>query len=414
MKRGLLARLFSRAEAPTLPPAAAPAADGPPAERWLLLAPREEAEARVREWAVGLRQAGCEVLLASDREHALDSAGVAVVPFATVAWRPLLGDPTKRLRVLVTVPDAASVAFAREAHTSGARVIYDKIPPERFRAVPRAFHPDDERALVVVADDRVAPDRATLRVLASLAGSGRIVHNFADAAEAGRAFPAMLEKPSVVVVLADDGPPEVTGATIDRLREARGFFAYRIAVVVGPEEGPALKALLAREEAGEILLLRDPRASLVSALAMGARATGSEVLVFLRTGQFPRDAEWLSTALAQLYRHAAIGALQIGESEPAAGVEPAVLPLPGLVLRRAAYRDAGGLEDTIASPAGAAIDFSLRLQHRGFRLEHAPDAALAGASGRPALPEADHKALRARWSGGSAPLRAALSSWKPG
>lgn len=412
MKRGFLARIFSRATPPSLAAAAAPVRPGPVAERWVLLAPCSEAEERVVSWAAGLREAGCEVLVALPEGSTLTAAGTELVPLKIAALRPLLAATDQRLRVLVTVPDACSVAFAREAHVAGARVVYDKIAPNRFTPGARAFHLDDERALVLVADDRVAPDRATVRLLASLAGSGRIVHEFADATAAGRAFPALVARPSIMVVVADAGSPEETGATIEALHAMRGTAAYRIVVVMGPEEGPALKGMLAREEAGEILLLRDPRASLVSALAMGARATGSEVLVFLRAGQLPTSNEWLETAAAQLYGDAALGALQLGES--AKSIAAPVLPLPGLVLRRAVFRDTGGFTEGLGSAPGGALDFSLRLVRRGFRLAQLGQAVRSGGDLRPALADAERKKLRAHWSATPEALRAALDAWKSG
>ena len=309
--------------------------------------------------------------------------------------------------VLLAAPQC--VAFAREASAAGARVVYDKPAPLLFSGPDRAFHPDDEKALVRVAQDLVAADRATTRLLADTSERLRLIHDFASAQDAGRQLPDVLAKPSLTLVVDAARDRSHLERTIEALREARGLSAYDIYVVLDPEEGTGFAELLGRETSGEISMVRDPRGPSVSGLAMAVRASSSEILVFLRSGQLPEGTDWLEGALARVQSDRQIGALALA---PGTDVDGALfrVDFQGLLLRRPAYLGVGGLDEQLGEVACAA-DFSMRLLTAGYRLERLPEPVLGAVPAPLAeLSREESRQLRRRWSDDRALLRKVLES----
>jgi len=371
-------------------------------EQWLVLAPSGAVRPRAEAWLAGLAEAGRSALWSAPQEAALGdtdtnsetdtesgnkarsggdangSRGTAIsgeaIAFDIAQWRRWLAESDARKRVVVLLAAPQCVAFAREASAAGARVVYDKPAPLLFSGPDRAFHPDDEKALVRVAQDLVAADRATTRLLADTSERLRLIHDFASAEDAGRQLPDVLAKPSLTLVVDAARDRSYLERTIEALREARGLSAYDIHVVLDPEEGAGFAELLGRETAGEIALVRDPRGPSVSGLAMAVRASSSEILVFLRSGQLPEGTDWLEGALARVQSDRQIGALALAPGTDIDGTLFRV-DFEGLLLRRPAYLVVGGLDEQLGEAACAA-DFSMRLLTAGYRLERLPEPVL--------------------------------------
>ncbi len=362
-------------------------------EQWLVLAPSGAVRPRAEAWLAGLAEAGRSALWSAPEEVALGesdseaksgggsngSGGTAIsgeaIAFDIAQWRRWLAESDARKRVVVLLAAPQCVAFAREASAAGARVVYDKPAPLLFSGLDRAFHPDDEKALVRVAQDLVAADRATTRLLADTSERLRLIHDFGSAQDAGRQLPDVLAKPSLTLVVDAARDRSHLERTIEALREARGLSAYDIHVVLDPEEGAGFAELLGRETSGEIALVRDPRGPSVSGLAMAVRASSSEILVFLRSGQLPEGTDWLDGALTRVQSDRQIGALALA---PGTDVDGALfrVDFEGLLLRRPAYLGVGGLDEQLGETACAA-DFSMRLLTAGYRLERLRDPVLS-------------------------------------
>ena len=408
-------------------------------EQWLVLAPSGAVRPRAEDWLAGLAEAGRSALWSTPEEAALSdidtdtdseteaesgnkaksggdangSGGTGIsgeaITFDIARWRRWLAESDARKRVVVLLAAPQCVAFAREASAAGARVVYDKPAPLLFSGPDRAFHPDDEKALVRVAQDLVAADRATTRLLADTSERLRLIHDFASAQDAGRQLPDVLAKPSLTLVVDAARDRSHLERTIEALREARGLSAYDIHVVLDPEEGAGFAELLGRETSGEISLVRDPRGPSVSGLAMAVRASSSEILVFLRSGQLPEGTDWLEGALAHVQSDRQIGALALG---PGTDVDGALfrVDFEGLLLRRPAYLGVGGLDEQLGETACAA-DFSMRLLTAGYRLERLPEPVLGAVPAPLAeLSREESRQLRRRWSDDRALLRKVLES----
>lgn len=378
----------------SLPQESAPRPTTPPVLHWLVLVAHDATRERALCWTRGLRETGARVSVSCRDGGELPGEGTPL-PWKPSAWRTAIEDASLRHRVLVLLPDPALVAFAREARAIGARVIYDKIAPVHLPAEPRAFHPQDEQALVAACDDRIAADGPTARLLTSLGGRGGLVHEMADAVAAGRGLGSVVEKPTMTLVLVADPEMEAVHGAVDRWLEVRGLHAYRLAVVVGPHEGAALDRLLEREASGDLRVLRDPRGTPGSAVAMGVRATEGEVVAVVHAEQVPSGEGWLREALVALHSDAGLGAVGLGSLREAEGPAP-VLPLFGWVARRSAVLDAGGFAEDLSGEAATAIDFSLRLARRGFRIESV-EPAVEGRIGDGGLSVTDRERLRQRW-----------------
>ena len=378
-------------------------------EQWIVLVPHAEVVERGEGWLAGLSELGRDLYWSASEEVGLSSGAGERLPFTITAWRQWLACSDARLRVVVLLAAPECVAFAREASAAGARVIYDKPVPILFSRTARAFHPDDEKALVRVAHDLVAADRATTRLLADTSERLRLIHDFAKAEEAGRHLPAFLEKPSLTVVVDAAADRSRLEATIDSLREARGLAAYDLSVVLDPAEGAGFAELLARETAGDISLVRDPRGPSVSGLAMAVRASLSEVLVFMKSGQLPAGTDWLALALDRMQSDRQIGALGLvsGASTQEHGFRA---DFAGLMIRRPVFLGVGGVDERLSENASAA-DFSMRLLSRGYRLEHLAKPVLSGRRQRNPLSTAEVRQLRAQWRDQRTLLGKVLEKW---
>ncbi len=381
-------------------------------EEWLVLAPCREVSLRARGWLSGLEAPGRVLFWSAPEELEAPPVPAERVSFGIAVWRDWLSRSDARLRVLILLPAPECVAFAREAAAAGARVIYDKPAPILFAGPERAFHPDDERALVRVAQDLVAADRATTRLLADTSERLRLIHDFAQAEDAGAHLPSVLEKASLAIVVDAAKDRSRLEETIQELREARGLAAYDIAVVIDPEEGAGFAELLGRETAGEISLVRDPRGPSMSGLAMAVRASSTEVLVFLRSGQLPTGTDWLEAGLRAIYGDRQIGALGLAEGAEEAGETERLsrMSFNGMLIRRRVFLRVGGLEERLGDNASAA-DFSMRLLTSGYRLEQldAP-AILPGVPGG-GLSAKEMGELKRRWPEARGLLARVLEAW---
>lgn len=307
--RGWLARLASSRGLPMAPPIA----PGPRGEHWIVLAPtpaRETAAARSGGLAAALGRTGATVTLAAQPQQAAVAApGVRTVSADLAALRTLLHGRDERLRVLVQQPDAAAIAFAREARLRGARVLYDKA--EGPAALSRAAL-DSERALVDAADDLIGGTRPMVKQLAS---SKRLVHLLPDATDANgwderaRALRGLAARPTVAVIVACLPWHDVSMITacLDALAAGRGDLAYRVVAVDDGVADVALAELERREEDGTLVLLRNALRGRASGFNLALRAIAAEMFVLLDAARGVAGPGWLDQPIAAL-----LGARELG------------------------------------------------------------------------------------------------------
>ena len=311
-----LGRVLRRSAAPRqrVATAAHAVAASPRPERWIVVAARAETVARAGLLAGALATEGLAVTLAAVGSADVAPApgpGVQLVSCDLATLRTLAGTHDERVRLVVQEPDAGVIAFAREARLAGVRVLYDKA--DGPTAVTRAAI-DSERALIGAADDLVAGSRETVR---QLAVGRRLVHLLPDApagspaTDRARALRGIADRPTVVVAVSCSsahGAADVD-ACLERLEAARGDVAYRVVAVDDGVDGDLLDALAARDEAGQLQLVRNALRGRVSGLNLALRATASEMLVLIDATRLAPGPGWLDAPLAVLLGDARTGAV---------------------------------------------------------------------------------------------------------
>jgi len=266
--------------------------------------------ARAGSLAGALAAEGLAVTLAASGSADV-AAGVQLASYDLATLRTLAGTHDERVRLVVQEPDAGVIAFAREARLAGVRVLYDKA--DGPTAVTRAAI-DSERALIGAADDLVAGSRETVR---QLAVGRRLVHLLPDApagspaTDRARALRGIAGRPTVVVAVSCSSAHRAADvdACLERLEAARGDVAYRVVAVDDGVDGDLLDALAARDEAGQLQLVRNALRGRVSGLDLALRATASELLVLIDATRLAPGPGWLDAPLAVLLGDARTGAV---------------------------------------------------------------------------------------------------------
>jgi hypothetical protein len=401
-----------------------PVSPGPRKTAWLVVAPGDassEHNRRACRIAEALARRGLETSFVSRGPCAVPptpGAGLRVVPNWDLSeQKAAYRDCVDRVRVLVSVADAESVALARELASRGARITYDAPRPPTLPAPATSYEAQTERALVDHVEDLVASDTRTARHLMVQAGGNRLVHVVASpgsSQEADRAAGSLVElggRPSVAVLLAAPGTAGGGLAVAESFlaaREGEGGLPYHLAVVVdGREPAEALEEL---EDQGRIRLLRSARAGREAAWELGAAATRSELVALVDGGCRPDGSGWLRSALEVLASGREIGAVgtrsawpgeRLGATVADASSRPTTIDFRGMVLPRAVLRRCGGLERPPALAGLAAVDFCLAIHDLGLGVvdRDAPGLELAADGPRAREPEPGAlRALRLRWA----------------
>ncbi|MBY0278145.1 glycosyltransferase [Candidatus Binatia bacterium] len=367
---GRIGRLL-RPAVPLSPGATPPVIEtSPRVERWIVVAARATTASRAGALATVLAHDGVSVTLAG-------STPIATVPGVTLAscdlatLRTLLGTRDERVRLVVQEPDAAVIAFAREARLAGVRVIYDKAPG--VAAFARAGI-DSERALIDAADDLVGDRRDTVKQLAT---ARRLVHLLPEptgvegAAERSRALRAIAARPTVAVVVSCSRvhEPSEVEACLAGLESARDELPYRIVVVDDGVRDDVLDVLVARDDAGAIQLLRNALRGRVSGRNLALRATASELVVLLDADRRVAGPGWLEPPVAALLEETRLGA--VVERGRDGGTGWAWLAPRRLLQHLSGFDEAydpQGLED---------LDLQHRLRSAGYRVAHWQELAVA-------------------------------------
>jgi glycosyltransferase involved in cell wall biosynthesis len=306
------ARVLRRSAVPQIPAAPSSALPrGPRAEHWIVVATRPESAMRARTIAQALAANGVAVTLAAPAADAAAMTGVRTVPCDLATLRTLPGTRDERVRLVVQEPDAAVIAFAREARLAGVRVLYDKA--EGAVPLTRAAI-DSERALIDAADDLVGSSRSGVK---QLAVARRLVHLLPDtqdeagAGQRARALRAIADRPTVVVAVACARAHDVDDvmACLAQLEASRGALPYRIVAVDDGVTDGVLDVLARRDEAGELQLVRNALRGRASGRNLALRATASELVVLMDADRLAPGPGWLDEAVAALLRDAGVGAI---------------------------------------------------------------------------------------------------------
>lgn len=401
-------RVLRRSAAPQAGPSfAAGGAITPRPEHWVLVATRAAAVQRLAPLAEALASTGAAVTLASpEAARGTMLPGVRCVPSDLTTLRTLAGDRDERIHLVVQEPEATAIALAREARLAGVRVLYDRMDG----AVPltRAAI-DSERALIDAADDLIGTSRSTVK---QLAVARRLVHLLPDAAErdgvAARAsaLRGIVAQPTVAVAVSCSAAhrlEEVT-ACLAQLEASRGAVPYRIVVVDDGVADDVLDVLAARDEAGEIQLVRNALRGRASGHNLVLRATASELVVLLDADRRVAGPAWLEAPVATLLANRGIGA--VVERGRGAGSGWAWVA-PRRLLQRL-----GGFDD-VHDPAGLEdLDQEQQLAAAGYRLADwvslgpapVPMPMRRHGVGGVAAGERAVRRFRARWPDASLPV----------
>lgn len=349
-------------------------------------------------------------------EEPSERNGLACVSWSLPELRRTFTGGSDRLRVLLGVADAETIALARDLGAHGARVAYDAPSPAVVPAPTLSYDAETEQALVDAVEDLVGADKRTARHLSAQAGGGRLVHVIADPESPGgwgAAANVLVDagaRPSAVVLLATGRDRAETLAAARAFEAARGDGAYRLVVIASGASDPAGEALDEMEEGGTLRVLRSARPGRAAAWNLGLSATRSEIVVFAHASQRPDGAGWLAPALAGLTTRRELGAVgtrsrvplgAVGEGSARAGPEAlrvAALDGLGLVAHRSVLRRVGGFDESADLGELSCLDLSFRIRDLGLGLELCPDLGLRGGEYEAADTPGAERALRARWS----------------
>lgn len=357
-------RVLRRSAEPhaSLPPVlAGPGAPRP--EHWILVAAHAAATARIAPLADAFAASGASVTLAAPNAGpGARHAGVRCVASDLATLRTLAGDRDERVHVVVQEPEASAIALVREARLAGVRVLYDRM--DGALPLTRAAI-DSERALIDAADDLIGASRAGVK---QLAVSRRLVHLLPDAADreamTGRAsaLRGIVARPTVVVAVSCSRADRVATVTecLAQLEASRGAIPYRIVAVDDGIADDVLDELAARDEAGELQLVRNALRGRPSGHNLILRATASELVVLLDADRRVPGPGWLDAPVATLLADRRVGAVVERGRGPESGW---AWIAPRRVLRRL-----GGFDD-VHDPAGLEdLDQQQQLLAAGYRV----------------------------------------------
>jgi len=412
LRRGAPKDKIDRRAAP-----AEPVRPGARREDWLVVG-RDPGDHRARALARGLAANGHEttyVARADGEPAAEEGSRVRVLPWQLARVRKEYEHHVDRLRVLLSVADAETIALARDLGQSGARVAYDAPAPTGAPAGPLSYDAQTERALVDGVEDLIGLDAKAARHLSSLAGGGRLVHMLPDAEDEegwrgrARTLADLAARPSVTVCLVTGPDREETLEAVRAFEAARSDGAYRLAVVAQAVD-PASDDLDALEEEGRIAVFRSARPGRAAAWNLGVSATRSEYVALVHASQRPDGAGWLRAALEALGAGRELGAVGlrarrppgvVGEVASRLGSEAmrvAALDAVGLVAPRSSLRRVGEIEEGLEPGGLFALDLSFRIRDLGLSLALCPALGLRGAAPAPESDPAAERELRRRWS----------------
>ncbi|MDG2305478.1 MAG: hypothetical protein P8R42_12690 [Candidatus Binatia bacterium] len=417
----LLARVFRRSSSSRVidrksPPAAAVAA-GARTEEWLVVGNGGERAAHLASALAASGRATTYVSREADGGAPPAAEGLRVLSsWDLSALREDYMGRTNRLRVLVGVADAETIALARDLAEYGARVAYDAPAPTGDLPGPLSYDAQTERALIDTVEDLVGSDARTMRHVSVQAGGRRLVHMVPDAgdpaawAAAADSLAALAPRPSVSVLLATGPDPVATIEAVNAFEAARSDGAYRLAVIAAARD-PASDALDELEEEGRVTLYRSARDGRVAAWNLGLSATRSEIVALAHASQRPDGAGWLTPALEALATQRETGAVglrpllppgALGEVKSRLGAEAlrvAALDGLGLVAPRAVLRRVGGFDESLEPGGLSAVELSFRIRELGFGLALCPPLGLRGGERDDAPTDRLlEKELRRRWS----------------
>jgi hypothetical protein len=203
-----------------------------------------------------------------------------------------------------------------------------------------------------------------------------------------------------VIVLRRGGPAALRGC-LESLLAGRGEQSYRIAVVDDGSDGRDDEELAAREEAGEIAVLRSALRGNSASRNLGIRATQSELVAFVDAEQSVSGPGWLDAAVRLLVDDRRIGAVgstggwlaspdgrsgRIEAREEWSASPPsharsvrtdvAYLGAGGLVVPRAVLARTQGFDERYDPRGCAGLDLSFQIREAGYVLALSPDIGI--------------------------------------
>lgn len=413
----LLARLLRRS-APRRSSASGadpmpPVEPGPRREEWLVVG-GGGAAARAPALARSLAASGLDttyVARTPDDVAVAAGGGLHVRDWRLDALRRDLTTRVDRVRALLCVADAETIALARDLAAAGVRVAYDVPPREGPPPGPLSYAAQTERALVDAVEDLVAVDAKTARQASALAGGRRLVHvvpdgDGGDGSASASTLVASGGRPSVTALLATGTDAAETCEAVEAFLAARSDGAYRLAVVARADD-PASETLDAMEEDGRIELFRSARPGRAAAWNLGLSATRSEIVALVHTSQRPDGVGWLAPALEALAAARDLGAVGLRARRPpgVVGREPdrmgslrvPALDALGLVAPRGVLRRLRELDEDLVADDLFALDASFRVRDLGLALALCPPLGLRGGVGEGGDAAAAARDLRRRW-----------------
>jgi glycosyltransferase involved in cell wall biosynthesis len=211
---------------------------------------------------------------------------------------------------------------------------------------------------------------------------------------------SLTARPSIAVIVLRRGGPAALRGCLESLLAGRGEQSYRIAVVDDGSDGRDDEELAAREEAGEIVVLRSALRGNSASRNLGIRATQSELVAFVDAEQRVSGPGWLDAAVRLLVDDRRIGAVgstggwvaspdgrsgRIEAREEWSASPPsharsvrtdvAYLGAGGLVVPRAVWPTQGF--DERYDPRGCAgLDLSFQIREAGYVLALSPDIGI--------------------------------------
>lgn len=394
-----------------------PVTPGPRQEKFLVVAPTA-GDRRGVGLARALSASGYSTTLvprAGPPGSEGSEGGFTSRPWSLATLRSAFSNEIDRVRVVLMVVDAETIALARDLSALGARVAYDAPAPAGGPPGPLSYDAQTERALVDAVEDLVGADARAARHLSSTAGGGRIVHVVPNADDdsgwmtSAGALVDLAARPAVTVLLKTGERSEETTEAVEAFIAARSDGSYRLTVVASADD-PASDRLDEIEEAGQITLLRSARPGRAAAWNLGLSATRGEYVAFVDAAQRPDGAGWLRSALEALRGARDLGAVGLSARVPpgvvggsprgigAEALRVGGLETVGLVAPRAVLRRAGGLVESLEAGSLHSLDLSFRIRDLGFQLALCPALGLRGAVPSVETSREAESELRRRWS----------------
>lgn len=331
----------------------------------------------------------------------------------------LLGlKPQRALPPYLAVADVCLIPFRRSPLTEAVSPLklFEYLAMQRPVVAPRLGEVADAPYVFFAEKpaEAIAAVETAVATPAPIAEIDRFVARHTWDARAS-SLSALTERPRVAVIVLRRGSPVAVDACLDALLAARGELGYRVALVDDGSEGPETDRLLAREESGEILLLRSARRGAAASRNLGIRATRSEIVVFLDVRQRVRAPGWLDAALGLLLddrRIGAVGAIEGDlatrggrvESSGPGPVAAAALGAAGLVVPRAVLTRIQGFDERYDPQGCDGLDLSFQIREAGYALARIPELAHAlltpdapSPPGEGPLGARNLRRLRAKW-----------------